>query len=160
MDIWCYWDACGTGRVGLSTLITWHIKKIRKFGANLPLLGEGWTLEASWPKCQFKALTSLKKCKKDTFPLFSIYDPIHGTLDYIRTLLVLLYSLLCTRLACRPCISSCNVLNNIGLCIREMWVTKWMNGYIWNFYSASRVTPCCPELIGAKNKKGCSSGSC
>ena len=42
-------------------------------------------------KCQFKQLTSLKKCKKAYISIIQHYDPIHGTLDYISTLLVLLY---------------------------------------------------------------------
>ena len=96
---------------------------------------------------------SFKKCKKAYISIIQHYDSIDGTLDYIRTLLVLLHSLLMYSLACRPCISSWNVLNNI--CIGEMWVTKWMNGYIWNFYSAYGNSSL-SRAHRRKNQKGCS----
>ena len=62
MILRCLWD--WEGRV--KHLISRHIKKTRKFGATLAFLREGL-------KCQFKALTSLKKCKRAYISIIQHY---------------------------------------------------------------------------------------
>ena len=88
MILRCLWD--WEGRVKHQR----YIKKTRKFGAKLGFSAKGKRLRLLGLKCSFNALTSLKKCKKAYISIIQHYDPIHGTLDYIRTLLALLYSLL------------------------------------------------------------------